>query len=77
MSGTGHVIFHRKGDGWQGWLDGQSLRFDNMQAGDVYELMLKRYPQARVGFVSGDIGCMVAIMAGPVLWMKTAEERAA
>jgi hypothetical protein len=24
---NGHVIFHRRGDGWQGWLDGETLRF--------------------------------------------------
>lgn len=71
------VVFHRRGGAWQGNLDGEMLYFSDSTAGDVYEQMLKLRPNVRIGFKSHDIGPQVSVIAGDVMWMKTAAERGA
>jgi hypothetical protein len=67
------AIFQRSGTGWQ--TEDGLLGFSG-DAGHVYERMLAEHPNVRVGFRSIDLGLAAYMTFGPVLWMKTAEERA-
>lgn len=66
------AIFQRCGTGWQ--TEDGLLGFSG-DAGHVYKRMCEDYPTVRVGFRSVDLGAATLLAFGPVLWMKTPQER--